>query len=57
MKELVLDCLGEACPVPILKSEKAIEELEVGDLLIVQIDYFHIIFSMGFSEDFSHFFR
>jgi len=39
MKELVLDCLGEACPVPILKSEKAIEELEVGDLLIVQIDH------------------
>ena len=39
MKELVLDCLGEACPVPILKSEKAIASLEIGDLLIVQIDH------------------
>ncbi|MBN2259085.1 MAG: sulfurtransferase TusA family protein [Clostridiales bacterium] len=39
MKEVILDCLGEACPVPIVKSEKAIIDLEVGDLLIVQIDH------------------
>jgi TusA-related sulfurtransferase len=39
MKELVLDCFGEACPVPIVKSEKAIADLEIGDLLIVQIDH------------------
>ncbi len=39
MKEVVLDCLGEACPVPIVKSEKALTELEIGDLLIVQIDH------------------
>ena len=39
MKEVVLDCLGEACPIPIVKSEKAIVDLDVGDLLIVQVDH------------------
>ncbi len=38
-KEVVLDCLGEACPVPLIKAEKALEELESGDVLIVQIDH------------------
>jgi TusA-related sulfurtransferase len=38
-KEVVLDCLGEACPVPLIKTEKALEELESGDVLIVQIDH------------------
>jgi TusA-related sulfurtransferase len=39
MKEVLLDCFGEACPVPIVRSEKAIADLAVGDLLIVQIDH------------------
>jgi len=39
MTEKKIDCLGEACPIPIVKSEKAIAELEVGDLLIVEIDH------------------
>ncbi len=39
MKEIVLDCLGEACPIPIVKAETAITKLEAGDLLIVQIDH------------------
>jgi TusA-related sulfurtransferase len=39
MKEVVLDCFGEACPVPLVKAEKAIAELDLGDLLIVQIDH------------------
>lgn len=39
MKEVMLDCLGEACPVPLVKAEKALKDLEVGDVLIVQIDH------------------
>jgi len=39
MAEFELDCLGEACPVPIIKTEKKLEELAVGDVLIVQIDH------------------
>lgn len=39
MQELVLDCLGEACPLPLMKAEKEIDKLAVGDILIVQIDH------------------
>lgn len=39
MQEKELDCLGEACPIPLVKAEKAIKELETGDLLIVSIDH------------------
>ena len=39
MKEVTLDCLGEACPVPLVKTQKALEDLAVGDVLIVQIDH------------------
>jgi len=38
-KEVELDCLGEACPVPLIKTEKAMAELEIGDVLIVAIDH------------------
>jgi TusA-related sulfurtransferase len=38
-KEVTLDCMGEACPVPLIKTEKAMEKLEPGDVLIVQIDH------------------
>lgn len=39
MKEVTLDCLGEACPVPLVKAQKALEDLDVGDILIVSIDH------------------
>jgi len=39
MAEYELDCLGEACPVPLVKTENKIKELEVGDTLIVIIDH------------------
>lgn len=39
MKEVMLDCLGEACPIPMMKAEKKIATLEIGDVLIVQIDH------------------
>jgi len=38
-KEVTLDCMGEACPVPLIKTEKALEKLEAGDVLIVSIDH------------------
>ena len=38
-KEVTLDCMGEACPVPLIKTEKALEKLEAGDVLIVQLDH------------------
>ena len=39
MKEVILDCLGEACPIPLVKSDNAMKELASGDVLIVQIDH------------------
>ena len=38
-KEVELDCMGEACPVPLVKAEKALAKMDVGDILIVQIDH------------------
>jgi TusA-related sulfurtransferase len=39
MTEFNLDCLGEACPIPLMKVEKKMAELSVGDVLIVAIDH------------------
>ena len=39
MAEFRLDCLGEACPVPLLKTQKKLANLKIGDLLIVEIDH------------------
>lgn len=39
MAEYRLDCLGEACPVPLIKTQKKMEQLKVGDTLVVEIDH------------------
>ena len=39
MNEVVLDCFGEACPVPLVKAQNALNDMEIGDVLIVQIDH------------------
>jgi len=39
MAEYELDCMGEACPVPLMKAEKKLKDLKSGDVLIVHIDH------------------
>lgn len=39
MAELRLDCLGEACPVPLLKTQKKMDTMKIGEVLIVEIDH------------------
>ncbi len=39
MAEYELDCLGEACPVPLVKTENKLKELAIGDTLIVIVDH------------------
>lgn len=39
MVEKTLDCLGEACPVPLVKAQKELEKMSKGDVLIVSIDH------------------
>ena len=36
---ITIDCLGEACPVPLMKVQKQIEKMAVGDVLVAQIDH------------------
>ena len=39
MAEFELDCMGEACPVPLMKTEKKMNTLAAGDVLVVHIDH------------------
>mgnify|MGYP003595207865 CR=1 FL=1 len=39
MSKYNLDCLGEACPTPLIKVQNKIEEMKVGDILIVNVDH------------------
>ncbi len=39
MSERTLDCLGEACPVPLVKAQNEIQKMAVGDVLIINIDH------------------
>lgn len=39
MAERLLDCIGEACPIPLLKAQEAIKGMETGDILIVNVDH------------------
>ncbi len=39
MAEYTLDAMGEACPVPLLRTEKKMKDLAVGDVLIVEVDH------------------
>lgn len=39
MKEYTLDCLGEACPIPLIKTQKQMSKMIVGDVVIVKIDH------------------
>jgi TusA-related sulfurtransferase len=39
MSEYTLDCLGEICPVPLIKTQKKLAALNKNDILIVSIDH------------------
>jgi TusA-related sulfurtransferase len=38
-KEVILDCLGEACPVPLVKAENALKKMDIEDVLVVRCDH------------------
>ncbi|MFN3762712.1 MAG: sulfurtransferase TusA family protein, partial [Anaerolineae bacterium] len=35
MAEILVDCRGETCPVPLVETRKAIRQAQPGDLIIV----------------------
>ena len=39
MAEYMVDCMGEACPVPLMRVQKQIKKSQVGDVIIAQIDH------------------
>ncbi|KJS21944.1 MAG: response regulator SirA [Clostridiaceae bacterium BRH_c20a] len=39
MAEVRLDCLYEACPIPLLKTMQSLKVLNQGDVLIVETDH------------------
>lgn len=39
MAERYLDCLGEACPVPLVKTQNELATMAPGDILVVGIDH------------------
>lgn len=39
MAEIELDCLGEACPVPLIRTQKAMDGMAVNDIIVVHVDH------------------
>jgi TusA-related sulfurtransferase len=39
MAEKFLDCLGEACPVPLMKAQNELASMAAGDVLTINVDY------------------
>ena len=39
MTKIRLDCVGEACPIPLVKTQKKMAIMKVGEVLIVEIDH------------------
>lgn len=38
MAKIIVDAVGEACPIPVVKADKALKELQGGDILEVHVD-------------------
>ena len=36
--ERVLDCLGQACPIPVIELARAMQDLQIGDVVTVLSD-------------------
>ncbi len=39
MLKLTLDCMGDFCPLPILKLERALEKLSTGESMMLVCDH------------------
>jgi TusA-related sulfurtransferase len=39
MAETRLVCLGDACPIPLVKTKKKMDTMKPGEVLIVEIDH------------------
>ncbi|MGL4798284.1 MAG: sulfurtransferase TusA family protein [Cellulosilyticaceae bacterium] len=46
MNQVILDCLYEPCPIPLLKVVKEIEALNKGDIIIVEADHTCVVINI-----------
>jgi TusA-related sulfurtransferase len=42
-----IDCLGDMCPIPVLKSKKELEKMESGDVLKIVTDHSCVLESVN----------
>lgn len=38
-KEIIVNCLGETCPVPLVETRKAVRKANKGDMLVIKGDH------------------
>lgn len=39
MSEVRIDCMYEACPIPLIKALKKLNKMKIGDVLIMETDH------------------
>lgn len=39
MKEITVDCMYEACPIPLLRLVQQMEKISIGDVVILTTDH------------------
>lgn len=39
MAQVKINCMYEACPIPLLKANKKLKKMKVGDVLIMETDH------------------
>lgn len=39
MSEVRIDCMYEACPIPLIKALKKLNKMDIGDVLIMETDH------------------
>lgn len=47
MLKLTLDCMGDFCPLPILKLERALQNLSSGDSMMLVCDHSCVVESVS----------
>jgi TusA-related sulfurtransferase len=47
MKLITLDCMGDFCPIPILKLEGALKKLKKGQALMLVCDHSCVVENVG----------
>ena len=39
VKKVVLDCMYEACPIPLIKAVEKLKIIDIGDVIVIETDH------------------